>query len=47
MFYPDFEKNRYYEISKNELLEIPEKVDQTINMLFVKEPSILEKNGLI
>jgi FkbM family methyltransferase len=47
MFYPDFEKNRYYEISKDQLLEMPEKVNQTINMLFVKEPSILEKNGLI
>ena len=40
-------KNHYREISKTELLEIPERVDQTINMLFVKEPSILEKNGLI
>ena len=47
MFYPDFEKNGYYEISKKELLEMPEKIDQTINMLFVKESSILEKNGLI
>jgi len=47
MFYPDFEKNAYYEISKDELLGMPEKVNQTINMLFVKDPSILEENGLI
>ena len=47
MFYPDFEKNSYYEVSKEELLEMPEKVNQTINMLLVKDPSILEENGLI
>jgi len=47
MFYPDFEKNSYYEVSKEQLLEMPEKVNQTINMLLVKDPSILEENGLI
>ena len=47
IFYPDFEKNSYYEVSKEQLLEMPEKVNQTINMLLVKDPSILEENGLI
>ncbi|MBC8250474.1 MAG: FkbM family methyltransferase [Candidatus Nitrosopelagicus sp.] len=47
MFYPNFEERKYYEVSKDELLKMPDKVDQTINMLFVKDLSILEKNGLI
>ena len=47
MFYPDFEKNKYYQVSKDELLAKPEKINQTINMLFVKDSSVLERNGLI
>ena len=47
MFYPNFEERKYHEVSKEELLKMPDKVDQTINMLFVKDLSILEKNGLI
>jgi len=47
MFYPDFAEKKYYEVTKNELLDMPDKVDETINMLFVKNSSILEKKGLI
>jgi len=47
MFYPDFENNKYYQVSKDELLAMPEKINQTINMLFLKDSSILERNGLI
>ena len=47
MFYPDFENNKYYQVSKDELLAMPEKINQTINMLFLKDSSVLERNGLI
>ena len=47
MFYPDYKKHKFFEISKKELLEKPEILDETINMIFVKNSSILEKNNLI
>ena len=47
MFYPDYKKHKFFEISKKELLKKPEILDETINMIFVKNSSILEKNNLI
>ena len=40
-------ENKFYEISKNELLGKPDNPGETINMVFLKDPSVLEKNGLI
>ena len=47
MFYPNYKEGKFFEISRKELMEIPEVVDDGINMLFVKDSSILEKNGLL
>lgn len=47
MFYPNYKEGRFFEISRKELMEIPDVLDEGINMLFVKDPSILEKNGLL
>ena len=47
MFYPNYKENKFYEISKNELLRKPDNPGETINMVFLKDSSILEKNGLI
>ena len=47
MFYPNYKENKFYEISKNELLGKPDNPGETINMVFLKDPSVLEKNGLI
>jgi len=47
MFYPNYKENKFYKISKKELLEKPDLQKDTINMVFVKDPYVLEKNGLI
>ena len=47
MFYPNYKENNFYEISKEELLAKPDILDETINMIFVKDSSILKQNGLI
>jgi hypothetical protein len=47
MFYPNYKENKFYQISKKELLEKPDLQEDTINMVFVKDAYVLEKNGLI
>ena len=47
MFYPNYKQNKFYEISKDELLEKPDILDETINMIFLKDPSVLKHHGLI
>ena len=47
MFYPNYKENKFYEISKKELLQKPDLQEDTINMIFVKDPYVLEKSGLI
>ncbi len=47
MFYPNYKENKFYQISKKELLDKPDLQENTINMIFVKDPYVLEKSGLI
>ena len=47
IFYPNYKENKFFLISKNELLEKPTILDETINLLCVKDPSILKNNGLL
>ena len=46
IYYPDFKKNNFFRVDKNQLLNLdPE--NQTINILCVKDKSILEKSDLL
>ena len=45
IFYPDYKSNKFFEISKTELLKI--KADETINILCTKDPLTLRDNGLL
>ena len=45
IYYPDYKKNKFFEVSKNQLLEM--KADETINILCIKDPTILENNGFL
>jgi len=45
IFYPNYKKNKFFQINKNELLEM--KADETINILCIKDPSILVDKGLL
>ena len=43
IFYPNYKKNRFFQISKNELLAMPTNVNETINLICIKDLSILKK----
>jgi FkbM family methyltransferase len=43
IFYPDYKRNRFFQVSKNELLTMPTNVNETINLICVKDLSILKK----
>ena len=43
IFYPNHEKNKFFQVSKNELL----KMEGDVNILCVKNSSILENKGLL
>lgn len=45
IFYPDYKKNKFFQINKNELLE--RRSEDTINILCIKDSSILENKGLL
>jgi FkbM family methyltransferase len=47
IFYPNYKENKFFQISKNGLLEKPDILDETINLLCVKDSSILEKKNLL
>jgi FkbM family methyltransferase len=47
IFYPNYKENKFFQISKDELLEKPDILDETINLLCVKDSSILKKKGLL
>ena len=40
MFYPDFENNKYYQVSKDELLAMPEKIKGLENRLLAHLKSV-------
>tara|TARA_Y100000590_G_scaffold136245_1_gene155971 strand:- start:301 stop:798 length:498 start_codon:yes stop_codon:yes gene_type:complete len=46
IYYPDFKKNIFFRVDKNQLLNLDPK-NQTINILCVKDKSILEKSDLL
>ena len=46
IYYPDFKKNNFFRVDKNQLLNLDPK-NQTINILCVKDKSILEKSDLL
>lgn len=43
IFYPNYKENKYFQISKYELLKKPIILDETINLVCIKDTSILEK----
>ena len=43
IFYPNYEKNKFFQVNKNELL----KMEGDVNILCVKDSSILENKGLL
>ena len=46
IYYPDHKKNNFFHVDKNQLLDLdPE--NQTINILCVKDKSILQKSNLL
>jgi len=47
IFYPNYRENKFFQISKDELLAKPDILDETINLLCVKDSTILEKKGLL
>ena len=46
IFYPDYKKNKFFQINKNELLQRRSSED-TINIICVKDSSILKNKGLL
>jgi len=47
IFYPNYKENKFFQISKDELLDKPDILEETINLLCVKDISILEKVNLL
>ena len=45
IFYPNYEKNKFFQVNKNELLEMRSK--NTINILCIKDSHILVDKGLL
>lgn len=45
IFYPDYKNNKFFQVDKNQLLEI--KAEETINILCIKDSSILKNKELI
>ncbi len=45
IFYPNYEKNKFFQVNKDELLEM--RSENTINILCIKDLHILEDKGLL